>query len=59
MVTNQKEPSPEFRIMASGDGRLYWEVIRGREVLLRGVSDDEPTACQDASQAARKAKLIP
>jgi hypothetical protein len=49
----------EFRVMPSGDGRWYWEVIRGREVMARGVSHAEPAACQDASDAARKAKLIP
>jgi hypothetical protein len=50
----------EFRVMPSGEGgRWYWEVIRGREVILRGVSDTEPAACQEASNEARKAKLIP
>jgi hypothetical protein len=48
----------EFRIMPSGDGRWYWEVILGRRVIRRGVADDEPNACQDASNAARDAKLI-
>ena len=50
----------EFRIMPSGDGRWYWEVILdGRTVVSRGVSDTEPAACQDASAAAREDKLIP
>jgi hypothetical protein len=48
----------EFRIMPSGDGRWYWEVIIGRHVVKRGVADDEPNACQDASDAARGANLI-
>jgi hypothetical protein len=49
----------EFRIMPSGNGRWYWEIVTNRyEVITRGLSDDEPTACQQASDAARKAKLI-
>jgi hypothetical protein len=45
--------------MPSGYGGWYWEVIRdGNNVIVRGVADDEPTACQEASDAARKAKLI-
>jgi hypothetical protein len=55
------EPGVEFRIMPSGgrDGRWYWEVIiGGRRVVTRGVSDTEPEACQEAGDAARKAKLI-
>jgi hypothetical protein len=44
--------------MQSGDGRWYWEVIRGRDVVMRGVSDTEPDACKDAADAARKGKLI-
>jgi len=51
--------SIEFRIMPSGDGRWYWEVIRGgRNIVTRGVADTEPAACQDASDAARRANLI-
>jgi hypothetical protein len=50
----------EFRVMPSGDGRWYWEIIRGgREVMMRGVADTEPAACQEASDAARKSNLIP
>jgi hypothetical protein len=53
------ETSIEFRIMPSGNGRWYWEVITGgRKVVIRGVADNEPAACQEASDAARKAKLI-
>ena len=55
------EPGVEFRIMPSGgrDSRWYWEVIiRGRTVVTRGLADTEPEACQEASNAARKAKLI-
>jgi len=41
-------------------GGWYWEVVRdGDNVIIRGVSDDEPTACKEASDAAREAKLIP
>jgi hypothetical protein len=50
----------EYRIMpTNGDGRWYWEVIRdGCEVVARGIADTEPAACEQAGQAARKAKLI-
>jgi hypothetical protein len=51
----------EFRVMPSGDGRWYWEVIVSRsapEVIARGMADSEPAACKEASEAARKAKLI-
>jgi hypothetical protein len=48
----------EFRIMPSGDGRWYWEVITLKEVIARGVTDAEPVACEQAADAARKAGLI-
>jgi len=49
----------EFRVMPNGNGRWYWEVITdGRIVMMRGVADSEPIACQEAGDAARKAKLI-
>jgi len=50
----------ELRIMPNGkDGRWYWEVIKdGHEVVARGVADTEPAACEQADEAARKAKLI-
>jgi hypothetical protein len=52
-------PNIEFRVMPSGDGRWYWELIEdGRGVVTRGVADSEPAACQEASNAARKAKLL-
>ena len=46
--------------MPSGDGGWYWEVITtpGQTVIARGVADNEPAACKQASEAARKAKLI-
>jgi hypothetical protein len=45
--------------MPNGDGHWYWEVVKeGRHVVMRGVSDDEPTACKEAGDAARTAKLI-
>jgi hypothetical protein len=50
----------EFRVMPNGGGSWYWEIIRGgREVMMRGLADNEPAACQEASAAARKANLIP
>jgi hypothetical protein len=50
----------EFRIMPSDDeGNWYWEVTKdGHEVIARGVADSEPDACQQANEAAKKAKLI-
>ena len=50
----------EFHIMPSDDeGHWYWEVIKnGHEVVARGVADTEPAACEQADEAARKAKLI-
>jgi hypothetical protein len=45
--------------MPSGEGRWYWEIVRDRQVIMRGISDDEPSACREAGDAARKAKLIP
>jgi hypothetical protein len=49
----------EFRVMPSGDGRWYWEVITpGPTVIARGVADTEAASCQQAREAARKAKLI-
>jgi hypothetical protein len=49
----------EFRIMPSGDGRWYWELIRrARSVLKRGVSNTQPEACHDAGDAARKVGLM-
>jgi hypothetical protein len=48
----------EFRVMPN-DGRWYWEVIKdGREVVARGIADTESAACEQAGEAARKAKLI-
>ena len=50
----------EIRVMPNGDGRWYWELIKdGRDVMLRGLADNEPDACRDAGTAARNAKLIP
>jgi hypothetical protein len=35
-----------------------FEVIKdGREVVARGLADTEPAACEQANEAARKAKL--
>ena len=48
----------EFRIMPSGDGRWYWEVISAKDVIARGVADTEPAACAAAHDAGRKANLI-
>jgi hypothetical protein len=50
----------EFRIMPSGEGRWYWELIQGaRQVITRGIADNEPDACKEAGDAAHQAKLIP
>ncbi len=58
MESKQKE-NIEFRIMPSGDGRWYWELITLRNaVVKRGVADTEPRACEEASKAARAAGLI-
>ncbi len=52
------EAELEFRIMPSGNGRWYWEVIaNGRSVLSRGLADTDTAASQEARDAARKAKL--
>ena len=50
----------EFRIMLSGDGcQWYWEVIHdNHSILSRGLAATEGAACKEASDAARKAKLI-
>jgi hypothetical protein len=40
------------RIMPSGDGHWYWEVVLGgNEVVWRGVSDTEDGAGEDAAAA--------
>jgi hypothetical protein len=49
----------EFAVNPGDEGGWYWEVIRGREAILRGVAETEPAACEQASAAARKAKLVP
>jgi hypothetical protein len=49
----------EFRIMPNGDGGgRYWEVIRSKHVVARGVAETEPTACAAAYHAAREANLV-
>jgi hypothetical protein len=46
--------------MPSGNGGWYWEVIAdAHSVVTRGVAHTEPAACQEASDAARKAEVIP
>jgi hypothetical protein len=48
----------EFRIMPSGKGGWYWEVIaQSRSVVSRGLADTHSAASQEATEAARKAKL--
>jgi hypothetical protein len=45
----------EYRIMPSGDGHWYWEIVADEnEVLKRGVSDTADAAAEDA-KAARAA----
>jgi hypothetical protein len=59
-MAEPQQPNVEFRIMPSGDGRWYWELISGvRTVVKRGIAETEPSACQEASDAARQAELIP
>jgi hypothetical protein len=41
--------------MAAGIGRSS---PPGPTVIARGVADNQPAACEQASEAARKAKLI-
>ena len=53
------QASIEFRIMPSGDGRWYWELIAQRHIIVRrGLADTEPAACEQAGEAAREAKLF-
>jgi hypothetical protein len=48
----------EFRIMPSGNGGWYWEVIaNAHSVVSRGLADTQSAASQEATEAARKAKL--
>jgi hypothetical protein len=49
----------EFRI-APLDGHWFWEVIRltDHKVIARGMAQTEPEAHEQATRAARKAKLI-
>jgi hypothetical protein len=59
VVIDNKTSGVVFRIMPSGDERWYWEVTaEGHSVVARGVTDTEPEACEQAHEAARKAKLI-
>jgi hypothetical protein len=58
-ANNDTKRGFELRIMPSGDNQWYWEVItESNGVVARGVADTEPEACRQASDAARKAKLI-
>src|SRR6185503_18103279 len=42
----------EYRIMPSGDGHWYWEIVADEnEVLKRGVSDTADAAAEDAKAA--------
>ena len=44
----------EFRIMPSGNGRWYREVISAKDVIARGVADTEPAACAAAITVAAR-----
>jgi hypothetical protein len=45
--------------MPSGDGNWYWAVIADTHMVVgRGVADTQIAAARDASEGARKAKLI-
>jgi hypothetical protein len=63
LMTSESSPSPfnniEFAVTPGDEGGWYWEVIGGREAILRGVAETEPAACEQAAAAARKAKLVP
>jgi hypothetical protein len=48
----------EFRIIPSGHPRWYWEVVSDKDVIARGIANNEPDACKVASDAARQADLI-
>ena len=48
----------EIRIMPSGEGRWYWEVVSAHDVIARGVAETEPAACQEAHEASQKADLV-
>jgi hypothetical protein len=48
----------EFRILHSGDDGWYWEVIADTGIVGAGLADTQTAAARDASNAARKAKLI-
>jgi hypothetical protein len=43
--------------MPSGKGGWYWEVAQSRSVVSRGLADTQSAASQEATEAARKAKL--
>ena len=54
-----KPSDVEFRIMPNGDGAdWYWEVIKSKHVMARGVAETEPAACAAAHDAAREANLV-
>ena len=58
-MANRQSDGVEFRVMPSGNGQWYWELIaNANTVLKRGISDTEPGARREAAEAARKAKLI-
>jgi hypothetical protein len=49
----------EFAVNPGDEGGWYWEVIQGREAILRGMAETEPAACEQARAEARKANLVP
>ena len=59
LVMPTNDADVELRLMPSGNGCWYWEVLTdGRKVVKRGVADTEPAACHDAHEAAQTANLV-
>jgi len=47
---NNVSSNIEFRVMPSGDGHWYWEIVRGgQQVIMCGVADSEPAACKEVT----------
>jgi hypothetical protein len=54
-MPNSQSDGVAFRVMPSGRGQWYWELIaNANTVLKRGIADTEPGARREASEAARK-----
>jgi hypothetical protein len=44
--------SVNCRVMPSGDGHWYWEVVRDRGVVGRGIAATESMAFEEANRAS-------